>query len=191
MEVISNENQFGKDGSRTFQNLEKALHYFNELSKKLGFGRCFEDLSHLDRQADISTTEGKKAPPSEKSPVIQTNKTDVVRLNDTLNKNGLVYKLIERTNKVGLYETYVYKKLCGFEVAIIRVLPSFVNIAGNHYQVREALPSNDEFGIEGSKCFFASEPKRAIQYFKTLSDEITVLENGGNNHFYTNKYSKE
>jgi hypothetical protein len=189
MEAISNETQFGRDGSCTFQNFEKALRYFDELSKKPGYARRVEDSNHFDSEVDSYTTEGEIVPPVRKLPVMQTNKTDVLRLPETFRKNRLDYKLIERNDKVGFYEQYVNKIPCGYEVARIQILPEFTNVAGTHYPVREALPTNDEFGMEGSKCFFAGEPKRARQYFKALSDEIRAIENGSTDHFYTNKYS--
>jgi hypothetical protein len=79
-------------------------------------------------------------------------------LKDMFRKNGLYYKLIKRNDKVGFYETYVYGKLCGFEVARI---------------YNEVLVSDDDFGLEGSKCFFAGEPKRARMYFEKLTKKLT------------------
>ena len=78
-------------------------------------------------------------------------------LKETFKKNGMDYKLIERNKKVGFYETYVNGQLCGFEVARIQ---------------NETLPSNNAFGMEGSKCFFQGEPKRARKYFEDFTKEL-------------------
>jgi hypothetical protein len=194
MEAISNETQFGRDGSRTFQNYEKALRYFDELSKKLGYARSVLDFSHFDSEVDSYTTPEEIVPPRTIVKIRDTNKTSVVRLKEVFKKNGLECRQIERTENVGLYSQHVTKNktLCGYEVARIKILPAHVFPDGHQSPEREAIASDAEFGIsDGSKCFFALEPKRARQYFENLNAEITAIENGSDVHFYTNKYSTD
>ena len=89
------------------------------------------------------------------------------RLKETLRMNGLDYKLIERNDRAAIYETYINGRLCGFEVIRIQI---------KHNPLREALPSNDDFGLEGSRCYFAGEPLRARRYFKFLTKKLTSIE---------------
>jgi hypothetical protein len=195
-EAISDNDQFGIDGSRTFQNKEKALKYFNGFSCKLkakSKNPCFtydelttDKLSHSDSKTYSATTEGEIVPPTQKLSATGTNIIDVVKLKEAFRKNDADYTLIQRNKYAAVYGIYFYGELCGLEVSRIHIEPEWKSPDGTYYPVREALPNNEDFGTDDSRCFFPDELERARKYFKNLTEEIISIENGSNDHFYTN-----
>lgn len=76
--------------------------------------------------------------------------------------NGLPYTLLKRNDKVALYGiggTYT-DEILHWEV-------SKIYIRKDKYGVREALPTNEKFGRDLSRCFMNKE--RAYQYYDTLT----------------------
>lgn len=90
--------------------------------------------------------------------------TEFIRLQECFPKNGLQFQLIERTELVGLYGTYLAGVFCGFELVRIYRTP-----------VREYITSNARFGLDGSKCFFSTEPKRARKSYDELVEKMNSL----------------
>lgn len=68
-------------------------------------------------------------------------------------KNGLTYNLLERTDKWCLFETE-----CSYEVMKVKMRNS-------GFKIGEGLPSNEEFGREGSKCWGKKDYKYAKSYY--------------------------
>jgi hypothetical protein len=193
-ETISDNDRFGLDGSRTFQDEKRAMEYFKSFSLKLGEKNNdqYFQLENTDNGGSIqtktylTTIAGEIVPPTKKLSTSSTNIDDVVKINEAFSKGGLKYELIQRNKYVSLYEISSYAKLVGFEVSRIEILPAFTNPAGKQFPSREALTKDDIFGTDGSRSFFPGESERAQMYFENLTKEILSLENGSSEHFYTN-----
>lgn len=83
-------------------------------------------------------------------------------------KNGLPYTFIKRNDYVCLYGiggTYTDKVIC-YEVLKIQV-------RNDKYGIREALPSNEQFGRDGSASFISL--KQAEKYYTLLTDALSSL----------------
>ena len=98
------------------------------------------------------------------------------KLKDKFKKNGLLYHLLDRTDKVALYRLTIRVKnedeTVGYEVSKIYIKPSRI-VKGKTMEASEALPSNDQFAWDDdSKCFFPNEPDRAIEYFKEYANRL-------------------
>lgn len=81
------------------------------------------------------------------------------RLNNKLIINGMQYELIRRTSLVALYSIQGGRY---FEVSRIYIMPE-QQIYDHSYPEREVLPTNDQFGKDGSR-FYRSESKAQIYY---------------------------
>jgi hypothetical protein len=86
-------------------------------------------------------------------------------------KNDLYYTLINRNDKVALYETKQEEDsdLCHYEVARIYVRPAHTAV-GVDFEETEVLTSNDDFGYDGSGAFIKRD--NAMEYFLKLSDKL-------------------
>lgn len=99
------------------------------------------------------------------------------RIETTFNKNDLIYEMVDRTEDVGLFKLFINESWmdepehCGWEVCLINYHPEFT-IKGVVYQEGESLSSNDEFGADGSKAFFPSDEKEALEYFYRFNLDI-------------------
>ena len=81
--------------------------------------------------------------------------------------NGLPYTLLKRNEMVALYGiggTYS-DEILHWEV-------SKIYIRNDKYGIREALPTNEKFGRDLSKCFMNRE--MAFRYFNTLTDILKL-----------------
>jgi len=193
-ETISDNDQFGLDGSRAFGNRKKAIEYFKDFSKKLGEkdNDQFPQLENVDNSGSINaetyppTTEGEIVPPTKKLSAYGSNISDVVEVDESFCKSGLMYKLIQRNKYVCLYGIYSHGNPVGFEVMRLQTLPEFTSPQGKYYPPREAPPKDDQFGTDGSRSFLSGESERALKYFKNLTAEIISIKNGSNEHYYTN-----
>jgi len=87
-------------------------------------------------------------------------------------KNDLYYKLVERTEKTVLFETSVFGgNISGYEVCRIQIAPAGI-IFNKEYFERELLPSNEEFGFDGSKAFLKKDLAEAKLYLIELNEFI-------------------
>jgi len=85
-------------------------------------------------------------------------------------KNELPYTLLERNDKVALYGvggTYT-KEFTHYEVCEI-------HIRDDQYGLREALPSNEQFGIDKSRAINGYND--ALKYYAELSHALNKKEN--------------
>ena len=96
------------------------------------------------------------------------------RLKNEFKKNDLYYKLLDRTETVALFETSIFgNTVSGYEVCCIIIAPAEIAF-GKEYPEREIIPSNEQFGYDGSKSFFPKNLEEAKMYLQ----EFTVfLEN--------------
>lgn len=104
------------------------------------------------------------------------------RLQEKFRKNGLPYTLIKRNEFVAMYGiggTYT-DKILHYEVIRIIAVPE-TEIKGRIIPAHEAIPGNELFGKEGSKCIHNRD--RAERYFLELTDNLKMtMEEGLNNH---------
>jgi hypothetical protein len=93
-------------------------------------------------------------------------------LKEAFKKNGLYFRMIDRNDRYVLYElTYKDKigsEVVGYEVDRIRINKAGYRF-GQHFPESESLPSNDQFGMDGSeltrsKAFFPADIDRAKKY---------------------------
>lgn len=92
-------------------------------------------------------------------------------LKETFRKNGLNYKLLDRTDKVAVYELKI-GTVVGYEVCKI-YFNKARTLWGKDLPESESVPSNEQFGYEGSKCFFPHDLKLAKEYFKEFDDKLS------------------
>jgi hypothetical protein len=81
-------------------------------------------------------------------------------------KNGLDYKLLDRTDRVALFEQKIPEGgLAGYEVCVI-----YHNQAGFRFNKimpeSESITGNEQFGYDDSKAFFPFDLERTKEYFK-------------------------
>lgn len=98
-------------------------------------------------------------------------------------KNGLPYTLIKQNSLVCLYGiggTYTDEIIC-YEVLRIQV-------RNDKYGVRDALPSNEQFGKDGSASFISI--KRAEKYYTLLTDAL-LSSSGHKNPYKGNGRNKK
>lgn len=91
----------------------------------------------------------------------------IKELENSFRRDGLLYILIKRNEKValcGIGGTYTDEPK-HYEV-------SKIYIRNDKYGIREALPSNEQFGRDLSRCF--NDYESALKYF----DELTKLYQG-------------
>ena len=98
-------------------------------------------------------------------------------LKNSFKKNGLIYKLVDRTSKVALYSLTIKDKtieeLIGYEVCKVYIKLSHT-VNGKIIEASESIPSNDQFSFDDdSKSFFPNELDRATEYLKYYSDVLT------------------
>jgi hypothetical protein len=88
-------------------------------------------------------------------------------LKESFKKNGLYFRLLDRNNSYALYElTYkdrIGSEITGYEVDRIRINKAGDRF-GQHFPESESLPSNDQFGMDGSRTFFPDDLDRVIKY---------------------------
>lgn len=99
------------------------------------------------------------------------------KLKGSLRKNGVDYKLIQRNQKVALFELTIDNVEVGYEVAKLMIIPNYERF-GKHYPERESLPGNELFGNENSKAFFPQDKARALEYFQELTYKLNIVKNG-------------
>lgn len=94
------------------------------------------------------------------------------KLKTEFKKNGLFFRMINRTSDYALFEL-IYKDKIGSEIVGYEVDRIRINKAGDrfgkHFPESESLPGNDQFGMDGSeltrsKAFFPQDLQRAIKY---------------------------
>lgn len=174
-ETISDNNQFGRDGSKYFNTLEQAMAYFEKLNRIIKVKEeceiTVDDRSDFDSEIRNNITLDEKVSENR----LQKNTSDekkgsIRRLKQTFKKNGHIYSIVERNDRVVLFKLILGDEIVGYEVCIIKILPE-EEILGKHYPARESIPSDDEFGTEGSKSFFGHEYERALKYFQFKSSQ--------------------
>lgn len=92
-------------------------------------------------------------------------------------KNGLDYELLNRTERVALFELRIdigksTSSVCGYEVCKINFNKART-LWGKDLPESESVPSNEQFGYDGSKCFFPHDLERAKEYFKKFDDKLS------------------
>lgn len=168
-EGITDNSRYGLDGSRDFRNITKALKYFEELNEELGGFLEYEDFGFLKDHAGIDITIGEKiASGSDSSHTSSSENEPAKQLPRVFKRKNVIHRLIKRDDKVGLYELVYNRILIGYEVCSIKITPRQIKFNKN-YPMRESLPSDNEFGLEGSKSFFPYEYDAAVKYFGNLS----------------------
>ncbi len=96
------------------------------------------------------------------------------KIKDKFRKNSLLYRLIKRNDLVALYGlggTFT-DKILHYEVCRIR-------IRNDKYGFREALPSNEQFGREGSLAIINLD--EALRYFEELTSLLESSLEASNN----------
>lgn len=95
------------------------------------------------------------------------------KLNEKFKKNGLLYRLIRRNKHVALYavsgsytDKTIYYEVCK------------IHLRKDKWGIREALPSNEQFGRDGSIAVIKIED--ADCYYETLSSVLKSMENAQN-----------
>jgi hypothetical protein len=175
-EAISNNNQFGRDGSKFFNNEEQAKKYFDILNRSIEATEECEIT--VDDLSDSKSTEGNNITNQEIGPEKDLpnstayEKSDgLLHLKNTFRKNGYIYHIHERSAKVVLIKAMYGDTISFYEVCIISISHA-ETILGKYYPQRETLPSNEEFGNEGSKSFFGYDYESAKKYFDDLSQNL-------------------
>jgi hypothetical protein len=86
-------------------------------------------------------------------------------------KNDLYYTLIDRNDKVAIYETRQEKDSdrCHYEVTRIYIRPAHTALNVD-FEEAEVLTSNDQFFYDGSGSFI--EQDNAMKHFLQLSKEL-------------------
>lgn len=93
-------------------------------------------------------------------------------------KNGLDYNLINQTAQAALFELRLPEgELAGYEVSAIHFNKEGVRF-GQYFEASESIPSNDQFGFDGSKSFFPSDFDAAKKYLFDLSNKIAKIRGG-------------
>lgn len=96
------------------------------------------------------------------------------KIKNMFRKNGLPYLLIKRNDLVALYGvagTFT-DKILHYEVCRIR-------FRNDKYGFREALPSNEQFGREGSLAIINLD--EALRYFEELTTLLELSVEASNN----------
>jgi hypothetical protein len=90
-------------------------------------------------------------------------------------KNDLYYTLINRNDKVALYETRQEEDsdLCHYEVARIYIRPAHTAV-GVDFEEAEVLTSNDDFSNDGRSAFIKRD--NAMEHFLKLSATHTAVQ---------------
>lgn len=94
-------------------------------------------------------------------------------LRETFKKHELTYTLLKRNDVVALYGvsgTYTPDTL-HFEVCRIKQTKE-TTIKGQMIAARETIPSDEQFGKEGSCAFPVRMKNEAYTYFDTFTDAI-------------------
>ncbi len=92
-------------------------------------------------------------------------------LKSEFRKNGIDYRLLDRTAVAALFELRCEGEVCGYEVAKIIIQPA-QTLYGKDYPEKEVLPSDELFGKEGSKAMFPHDKARAEKYLKELTSDL-------------------
>ena len=94
------------------------------------------------------------------------------KLKVAFRKNGLNYNMIDRTVEVALFEQKIDNEVVGYEVCKI-YFNKARTLWGKNLPESESIPSNEQFGYDGSKCFFPHDLKLAKEYFKEFDDKLS------------------
>jgi len=91
------------------------------------------------------------------------------RLKEHFKKNGLAYSLIQRNDVAALYGVSgnYTNNILHYEVCRI-------HIRSDKYGIREVLPTNEQFGREGSQAILDKD--QAIQCFNKLTASLKSIE---------------
>ena len=97
-------------------------------------------------------------------------------LKTSFRKNGINYRMIDRTDKVALFELSLETdprkhEIAGYEVARIKIRKANI-FHGVSYPDREEIPSDEAFGSEGSKTLFPADLNYAKKYLTELTDKL-------------------
>lgn len=93
-------------------------------------------------------------------------------LKTSFRKNGIDYNLIDRAEITVLFELKINRELAGYEVCKIHFRKAGV-FKGKSYPESEVLPSNEQFGFDGSKTFFTHDSELAKEYCKKFEVELS------------------
>jgi hypothetical protein len=95
------------------------------------------------------------------------------RIKERQVRNGLSYKLIDRTELVALFELRLSPgELVGYEVSRINIQEPLTMPSGHNYPNKEVITNNGEFGADGSKSFFPMDLPRAELYLLEFNDRL-------------------
>jgi len=94
------------------------------------------------------------------------------KLKEVFRKNGLDYRLLDRTEKVALFEQKLPTgEMAGYEVCKIHIMKACV-MHGKDYPEAEITPSNERFGFDGSKAFFPHNLELAKKYLTDFTLQL-------------------
>ena len=86
-------------------------------------------------------------------------------------KNGIMYELVKRTDKVALFKLSLDSDHVGWEVCRISQHEDFFK-GDALIPAAETIPGNEEFGRDGSKAFFPDHMKQAFAYLDEFNLEL-------------------
>lgn len=97
----------------------------------------------------------------------------IQRLPEQFSKNGLPYKMIQRNEVVAMFGVggIYYPDKFHYEVVRIFQVPEKV-LFGKTMPAHEAIPGNEQFGREGSKCI--TDRNQAEAYFDDLTEKLNT-----------------
>jgi hypothetical protein len=98
----------------------------------------------------------------------------IQEVSSTFRKSGLTYVLRKRNKVAVLYELFLGLNSVGYEVCVLKILPE-ETILGRQYPMREGLPSDEEFGMEGSKAFYSYDFVSTSGYLTDLNSYISYF----------------
>ena len=99
------------------------------------------------------------------------------QLKEVFSKSGLIYKLMDRTDKVALYSLTIkvdkdVEEVVGYEVCKIYTKRE-KTVNGKIIEAHEAIPTDDQFGWDDdSKSFFPKDINLAKEYLQKYTVEL-------------------
>ncbi len=103
---------------------------------------------------------------------------DMMTLESKIRKNGFVYELVERNDRVAIYAQYIEDEIIAYEVFIIRNRKESVRKVGDKtftYSGGEKFPCNEDFGYTAYTC---RTLERARSRFAELDLRLEMTKRG-------------
>lgn len=174
-ETITNDNQFGRDGSRLFREEQEAINYFHQLNSNLGGTMEYDQKEQHQSGTKSNVKLMTKLAHRSDSTNTSSGKSHVKKLEKSFRRRNTTYNMIQRNDLVALFELVYDSAIIGYEVCRVKLIPAQVKF-GNEYPMRESLPSDNEFGPDGSRAFFANQADDAYSYFERLTSLLMEIQ---------------